>query len=81
MNSLSAPLTVCVIAVRAFIAKRLDLNEKGASMVEYALLVGLIAAVAVGLVYALGGQVGHLFSNTSTCIGNNGQTGCTPGAS
>ncbi len=37
-------------------------TERGASMVEYALLVGLIAVVAVVAVAALGGGISGLFS-------------------
>ena len=43
-------------------------TECGASMVEYALLVGLIAVVAVIAIAALGGGISHLFSNTNTCL-------------
>ena len=43
-------------------------TERGASMVEYALLVGLIAVVAVVAVAALGGGISHLFSSTNTCL-------------
>ena len=38
-------------------------SERGASMVEYALLVGLIAVVAVVAVAALGGGISGLFSS------------------
>jgi pilus assembly protein Flp/PilA len=38
-------------------------GERGASAVEYSLLVVLIAAVVVGTVTALGGQVGDLFDS------------------
>jgi pilus assembly protein Flp/PilA len=43
-------------------------TERGASMVEYALLVGLISVVAVVAVAALGGGISHLFSSTNTCL-------------
>ncbi len=45
-------------------------TERGASMVEYALLVGLIAVVAVVAVGALGGGIAGLFSSANTCVGN-----------
>jgi pilus assembly protein Flp/PilA len=44
-------------------------SERGASMVEYALLVGLIAVVAVvGVVAFSGGMIG-LFNSANTCLG------------
>jgi pilus assembly protein Flp/PilA len=47
-------------------------SERGASMVEYALLVGLIALVAVVAVTWLGGGISNLFSNANSCVGNLG---------
>ncbi len=46
-------------------------TERGASMVEYALLVGLIAVVAVVAIAALGGGISGLFSNANNCVGNS----------
>jgi Flp pilus assembly pilin Flp len=43
-------------------------TERGASMVEYALLVGLIAVVSVVIIGALGGTVHGIFSNANTAI-------------
>jgi pilus assembly protein Flp/PilA len=51
-------------------------TERGASMVEYALLVGLIAVVAVVAVAALGSGIQHLFSNANTCVGGLNSTAC-----
>ena len=45
-------------------------TERGASMVEYALLVGLIAVVAVVAVAALGGGISGLFNSANSCVGN-----------
>jgi pilus assembly protein Flp/PilA len=41
--------------------------ERGATMVEYALLVGLIAIAAVFAITALGGDISTLFDH----VGNN----------
>ena len=38
--------------------------DEGASAVEYGLLLGAIAAVIIAVVFALGGQVVSLFSDT-----------------
>jgi pilus assembly protein Flp/PilA len=51
-------------------------TERGASMVEYALLVGLIAVVAVVAIAALGGGISGLFSNANTCVGGLNSTTC-----
>ena len=51
-------------------------TERGASMVEYALLVGLIAVVAVVAIAALGGGISKLFSASNTCLGGLNSTTC-----
>lgn len=43
-------------------------NDEGAAAVEYALLVGLIAAAVASLVLALGGKVGTIFTNVTSVI-------------
>jgi Flp pilus assembly pilin Flp len=45
-------------------------------MVEYALLVGLIAVVAVVAVSLLGSSISHLFSNANSCVGSLTTTSC-----
>ena len=51
-------------------------TERGASIVEYALLVGLIAVVAVVAIAALGGGISSLFSNANTCVGGLNASTC-----
>jgi pilus assembly protein Flp/PilA len=51
-------------------------RDEGASAVEYGLLVAAIAAVIVGVVFLLGGQVKNAFSKTNGCISTSGGTGC-----
>ncbi len=46
-----------------------SLEEKGASLVEYALLVALIAIVAIVAVRALGNTVSQQFSAVSNRLG------------
>jgi pilus assembly protein Flp/PilA len=43
-------------------------QERGATAVEYALLVGLIAVAIIGAVTALGGQLSTLFTQVKTAI-------------
>ena len=47
---------------------RRSLPDQGASAVEYALLVSLIAAVIVTAVFLFGGTVRGLFSQTASCV-------------
>ncbi len=48
----------------AWIRSRFD-SERGASAVEYGLLVALIAAVIIGIVTTVGGQVEDAFTTVS----------------
>jgi len=43
-------------------------NERGATAVEYGLLVALIAAVIVGVVVALGGKINAAFSTVNNAV-------------
>ena len=49
----------------AFASDRLKRDEKGATAVEYGLMVGLIAVVIIVAVTALGGQLQDLFQTVS----------------
>lgn len=51
----------------AFITTKRD-DEKGATAVEYGLLVALIAAIIVGVVYALGDTIKGAFSDVNESI-------------
>jgi pilus assembly protein Flp/PilA len=53
---------------RNITAKR---DEDGASAVEYGLLVAAIAALIVVIVFALGGVIKSVFSDTCNTIGSN----------
>lgn len=45
-------------------------DEKGASLVEYALLVALIAAVAIGIITTIGGNISSTLEDVNTKITN-----------
>jgi pilus assembly protein Flp/PilA len=49
-------------------AKRDEISERGATAVEYGLLVALIAAVIVTIVATLGTQVNNAFSTVSKAL-------------
>lgn len=43
-------------------------SDRGASAVEYGLLIAAISAVIVGIVFGLGSIVGSTFQQTADCI-------------
>ena len=51
-------------------ARLAKMDERGASAVEYGLLVAGIAAVIVAIVFLLGGTLRGVFSNTNASISN-----------
>jgi pilus assembly protein Flp/PilA len=54
---------------------RLKASDRGASAVEYGILVAAIAAVIVAVVFVIGGQVQSGFK--TTCTNMNGKAGIT----
>lgn len=52
----------------AWISSRID-NDRGASLIEYALLVALIAVVCIAAVTALGSTTSQKFSEVDSAIG------------
>jgi pilus assembly protein Flp/PilA len=54
---------------------RARMDERGASAVEYGLLIAGIAALIVTIVFAFGDNIHDIFD--STCQGVNGTTACT----
>ena len=58
-----------------WIAARLGIkNERGATAVEYAVMVALIAAVIILAVIFLGRTASSTFSHTGTCVSTSGVT-------
>jgi pilus assembly protein Flp/PilA len=49
-------------------AKKAKLDERGASAVEYGLLIAGIAALIVVIVFAFGGVLRSVFSDTCTSV-------------
>jgi pilus assembly protein Flp/PilA len=54
-------------------ARLAKMDERGASAVEYGLLIAGIAAVIVAIVFLLGGVIKGVFTNTCKSV-NNGTT-------
>ena len=58
-------------------ARLAKMEERGASAVEYGLLVAAIAAVIIIVIFTLGGTIKGLFTDTCTALANKGQSGGT----
>jgi pilus assembly protein Flp/PilA len=59
------------------IAKKAEMDERGASAVEYGLLVAGIAALIVAVVFLFGGFISDIFSGTCSDISTQAGTGST----
>jgi pilus assembly protein Flp/PilA len=59
-------------------ARLAKLDERGASAVEYALLVSGIAAVIAIIVYAFGGMLATVFDKTCDSVGSSASAGTCP---
>ena len=60
---------IAFVTLVAVAQNRLEREEKGATAVEYGLMVGLIAAVIIATVVTLGGQLDALFVKVSSKLG------------
>ncbi|MGE5653199.1 MAG: Flp family type IVb pilin [Bacillota bacterium] len=54
--------------------KKLWNDEAGQGMVEYGLIIALVAVVAIGALAAVGGQLDTLFTNIKTKLTPTGTT-------
>ena len=61
------------ILLKGHLAK---MDERGASAVEYGLLIAGIAALIVVVVFAFGGVIRNIFSNTCNTVGQSGGGTC-----
>lgn len=62
MTNLPAKIVGTVIATK----------ERGATAVEYGIMVALIAAVIITIVSTLGGSISTMFSGVNDCISGSG---------
>ena len=56
--------------LRTFLADRFSRDDAGASLVEYALLLALIAVVAIGALIFLGHSVNNTLNNVANSLNN-----------
>ena len=59
-------LYLVLVSFMSTAADRVRSNDEGATAVEYGLMVALIAAIIVGIVGTLGGQVQNAFQTVSS---------------
>lgn len=57
-----------LFVIRAWLVAKFAESERGASMVEYALLVALIATVCIAAVGILGGKVNAKYEGVGTSL-------------
>ena len=57
-------------------ARLAKMDERGASAVEYGLLIAGIAALIVVVVFAFGGVINNIFSTTCNSVGASGGGSC-----
>ncbi len=77
LNLISNPLAT-IVTLYSFAEERLEREEKGATAVEYGLMVGLIAVVIIAAVALLGTKLDGLFDTIGAKLGGTG-TGTTTG--
>ena len=56
------------VALASALAQRLDRSDRGATAVEYGLMVALIAAVIIGAVTAIGVNLNALFTTVAGAL-------------
>ncbi len=63
--------------LRIMLAARIDRDERGASAVEYGLLIAGIAALIVVIVFAFGDNIKDIFNDTCDSVNGASTSGCT----
>jgi pilus assembly protein Flp/PilA len=57
-----------IVSLQEYLSAALRRDDRGATAVEYGLLVALIAAVIVGIVLTLGQQISTAFATVSAAL-------------
>ena len=58
------------VRVQTFLSGLLNRDDRGATAVEYGLLVALIALVIIGAVLLLGGNLKNVFNTVASSVGS-----------
>jgi pilus assembly protein Flp/PilA len=73
LNLVTNPLAT-IVTLYSFVEERLKREEKGATAVEYGLMVGLIAVVIIAAVALLGTKLDGLFDTIGAKLGGAATT-------
>jgi pilus assembly protein Flp/PilA len=57
-----------IVSLQSYLSAALHREDRGATAVEYGLLVALIAAIIVGIVATLGTQISQAFATVSGAL-------------
>lgn len=55
--------------------KTFSMSEKGQGMVEYGLIIALVAIVVIGAIMLLGGNITGIFTKAAKAVGTPGASG------
>ena len=69
-----------IVSLIAVAQNRLEREEKGATAVEYGLMVGLIAVVIIGAVTLLGTELKDIFTDVKNSLAGAGSAPAAPAA-
>ena len=69
------PIYIAALDLVSRVTGRLRRDERGATAVEYGLMVALIAGAIVFIVWQLGAHLGDIFTDTDEAITNPGAGG------
>ena len=53
------------------VIKNFAASEEGASLVEYSLLVALLAATSIAVLYGLGQEIGYIFGASNNAVSSS----------
>jgi pilus assembly protein Flp/PilA len=67
-TTLEKPMLKCYVTVQNYLTGLLNRDDRGATAVEYGMIVALIAAVIVAVVATLGTQVRTAFQTVSNAL-------------
>lgn len=66
-----------IARTKALLARGLR-DESGADMVEYGVIVAIVALMAVAFLFGVKGGLGNVFGRTSNCLNAAGTAGSSP---